>query len=114
MLASRSHKKERVSEGKGISKEILVESGMYAFVRHPGFLGHILIIFAIILIAQHWSSMVIGVTLIVLLYLAMIEEEKRNVEKFDDGYENYMQRVPRINLLAEIIRLLQYKKENDR
>ena len=73
-----------------------------------------MIIFAIILIAQHWSSMVIGATLIVLLYLAMIEEEKRNIEKFDDGYEDYMRRVPRINLLAGIIRLLQYKKENDR
>lgn len=110
LLAGRSRKKGRISEGKGISKEILVESGIYAFVRHPGFLGHILIIFALILIAQQWFSLVIGATLIVLLCLAMIEEEKRNIEKFDDGYKDYMQRVPRMNLLAGIIRQMHYKK----
>ncbi len=42
LLASRSRKKGRVSEGKGINEGILVESGMYAFVRHPEFLGHII------------------------------------------------------------------------
>ena len=27
---------------KKVSKEALVESGMYAFIRHPEFLGHII------------------------------------------------------------------------
>ncbi len=113
LLAGSSRKKGRLSEG-GINKEILVEGGMYAFVRHPEFLGHILIIFALILIAQHWSSLVIGATLIVLLYLAMTEEEKRNIEKFGDGYKDYIQRVPRINLLVGIIKQMHYKNERDR
>ncbi|MEW6685399.1 MAG: methyltransferase, partial [Candidatus Edwardsbacteria bacterium] len=56
LCSSQSRKKGHASGEKGISKETLVESGMYAFVRHPEFLGHILIIFALVLIAQHWVS----------------------------------------------------------
>jgi len=114
LLASRSRKIGRAQEGKGINKENLIESGMYAFVRHPEFLGHILIIFALIFIAQYWLSLVIGVMLIVLLCLAMMEEEKRNIEKFGDGYKDYIQRVPRINLLVGIIKQMHYTKENEK
>ncbi|MDI3501879.1 MAG: hypothetical protein PWR09_3 [Archaeoglobi archaeon] len=85
---------------------------MYAFVRHPEFLGHIVIIMALILIAQHWISMIIATALIVLLCFAMVEEEKRNIEKFGEAYKDYMRRVPRINLLIGIIRGIHEKKEN--
>jgi len=77
LSSSQSRKK---SKEKG--REILVKSGMYAYVRHPEFLGHLLIISALILISQHLFSMVFGITLIVLLYLATIgggENEHRKV-----------------------------------
>ena len=108
LWSSQSRKKGRE---KSINKESLVESGMYAFVRHPEFLGHMLIISALIIISQHWISLTIGAVLIVLLYLAMVEEEKRNVEKFGDVYRDYMKKVPRMNLLIGIIRQIR-KKEN--
>jgi len=108
LWSSKSRKKGHV-EG-GIGRESLVESGMYAFVRHPEFLGHILIIFALVIISQHWISLIIGAILIVLLCFAMIEEEKRNIEKFGNAYMDYMKRVPRINLIAGIIRQI-HKKE---
>jgi protein-S-isoprenylcysteine O-methyltransferase Ste14 len=111
-LASRSRRKGLKSKKEGESKGVLIESGMYAFVRHPEFLGHMLIFVALVLIAQHWAGIVIGVTLVVLLYLAMLEEEKGNVEKFGDAYEDYMRRVPRINLVAGIIKFL--KKSSSR
>ena len=106
LWSSRSRKKEHAKE----EKETLVESGMYAFVRHPEFLGHILIIFALILIAQYWINLIIGAILIILLYFAMLEEEKRNLEKFGDAYKDYMKRVPRINLLTGIIRQMRRKR----
>jgi len=106
LWSSKSRKKEYVEEG--ISRETFIESGIYAFVRHPEFLGHILIISALVTISQHWSSLVVGAVLIALLHLAMIEEEKRNIEKFGDAYRDYMKRVPRINLLIGIIGL--YKR----
>ena len=110
MWSSKSRKEGHVEED--IGREALVESGMYAFVRHPGFLGHILIIFALIIISQHWISLIIGAILIVLLCLAMIEEEKRNIGKFGKAYVDYMKRVPRINLIAGIIKQIHSKREN--
>lgn len=44
----------------------------------------------------------------------MIEEEKRNIEKFGEGYKDYIQRVPRINLLVGIIKQMHYIKENEK
>ena len=110
MWSSKSRKKGHVEED--ISRGALVESGMYAFVRHPEFLGHILIIFALIIISQHWIGLIVGAILIVLLFLAMIEEEKRNIEKFGKAYKDYMKRVPRINLIAGIIKQIHSKREN--
>jgi len=105
LLCSSKSREKGHAEGIG-----LVESGMYAFVRHPEFLGHILIISALIIISQHWISFIVGAILIVLLCLAMIEEEKRNMEKFGNAYMDYMKRVPRINLIAGIIRQINRRK----
>ncbi len=88
------------SSGSRKRGQALVQSGPYAFVRHPEFLGHILIIFALIVISQHWISPIVGTILIVPLYVAMIEEEGRNVEKFGKACRDYMRRVPRINLIT--------------
>ena len=109
LWSSKSRKKGRVEEDTG--GKVLVESGMYAFVRHPEFLGHILIIFALIIISQHWISLIVGVILVALLCLAMIEEEKKNIEKFGDAYIDYMKRVPRINLIAGIIKQIHSRRE---
>jgi len=105
LWSSGSRKKER--------EEGIVESGMYAFVRHPEFLGHILIIFALIIISQHWISLIVGAVLVALLCLAMIEEEKRNIEKFGDAYRDYIRRVPRINLIAGIVKHSKRENEDD-
>ncbi|MCW7075223.1 MAG: isoprenylcysteine carboxylmethyltransferase family protein [Candidatus Methanospirare jalkutatii] len=104
LCSSKSRKK---GHEEGIE---LVERGMYAFVRHPEFLGHILIIFALVIISQHWINFIVGAILIVLLCFAMIDEEKRNMEKFGNAYMDYMKRVPRINLIAGIIRQISRRK----
>jgi len=105
LLCSSKSRKKGHADGIG-----LVESGMYAFVRHPEFLGHILIISALVIISQHWICVIVGAILIVLLCLAMIEEEKRNIEKFGNAYMDYMKRVPRINLIAGIIKQISRRK----
>ena len=69
-----------------------------------------LIIFSLILLSQHPISLIIGVMLITLLYLAMLDEERRNVEKFGDAYIDYMKRVPRVNLLAGFIKRIYRRK----
>jgi len=108
LLCSSKSRKKGHADGNG-----LVESGMYAFVRHPEFLGHIFIISALVIISQRWISFIVGAILIVLLCLAMIEEEKRNIEKFGNAYMDYMKRVPRINLIAGIIGQIHKKRGNN-
>lgn len=104
LWSSQSRKKGHVPREEGISKETLIESGMYGFVRNPEFLGHLLVIFALVLVSQSWFSLIVGAALISLLYAAIIEEEKSDIAKFGIPYRDYMERVPRINLLAGIIR----------
>ena len=82
-----------------------VSNGIYAFVRHPEFLGHMLIILSLALLTQHLFSFIVGGVLIFLLYLAMVEEEKENLEKFGDSYREYMRGVPRVNLILGVLRI---------
>jgi len=114
LLWSSKSRKKRYRENISKSRETFVESGTYAFVRHPEFLSHILIIFALIVISQHWISLAVGTILIVLLCLAMVEEERRNIEKFGDAYKDYMKRVPRINLVAGIVGQMRSGRGNKR
>ena len=109
LWSSKSRRKGHVE--KDISKEAFVKNGIYTFVRHPEFLGHILIIFALIIISQHRISLIAGAILVALLYLAMIEEEKENIEKFGNAYRDYMKRVPRINLIKGVMRKYKWRKE---
>jgi len=99
-------------EGKSLmDTTVLVDSGTYAIVRHPQVLGSILLMSASILISQYWLSAVVGVPIIVCFYLAAVKEEKGLMVKFGDDYKRYMQKVPRMNFMLGIIRLLRRKKE---
>ena len=91
-------------------RETFIQNGLYAYVRHPEFLGHMLIIISLISMAQHPISVAIGSVLLSLLCVEIVEEEKRNIEKFGEVYKDYMRRVPRINLLAGIIKSIRERK----
>jgi len=106
LLASQSRGKARECS---TSENMVIESGLYAYVRHPEFFSQFFIAFALILLAQQGISVIVGVVLMALLAVAIFDEEKRNREKFGEAYERYTQRVPRINLIAGIIRKLQSK-----
>ena len=90
---------------------VLIDKGIYAIVRHPLYLGWILSIFvATIFLHQHWLFVIIGIPGIASVYLISRQEEQTNIEKFGDDYRLYMQKVPRMNLLKGIIRLIQRRK----
>jgi protein-S-isoprenylcysteine O-methyltransferase Ste14 len=89
----------------------LVDTGIYAVVRHPQYLGGILAIFvATPLLYPHWLFLILSIPGVVILYWSTIEEEKQLVEQFGDGYRSYMQKVPRVNLILGIIRILSRQK----
>ena len=84
----------------------LVDTGIYAVVRHPQYTGGIFSIFVTTLLwYPHWLFAVLGFIGAVLLYLSAREEDQRLVEQFGDDYKQYMERVPRMNLLVGLIRL---------
>ena len=104
-------KKGKPGEGKSLmDTTVLVDSGTYAIVRHPQALGTILLMSASILISQHWLAAIVGVPVSVWAYLAAAKEEKGLIIKFGDDYKRYMQKVPRMNLLLGVIRLLMRKR----
>jgi len=105
-------KKGGAPKGKSIvNTTVLVDSGIYAVIRHPQYFGFILFVFALVLMSQHWLSVFSGVLGSALFYKDVLREEQMSVEKFGDDYQLYMQEVPRMNFLLGIIRLLQRRRK---
>ena len=104
-------KKGGVSKGRSyIQTTVLVDSGIYAVVRHPQSLAGILLSLALNLITQHWFIATIGVVAMVLNYLIALKADQELIEKFGDDYRRYMQKVPRMNFLLGLMRLLRHRK----
>ncbi len=99
-----------VSKGKSyIQTTTLVDHGVYAIVRHPQYLAGILIGLSLPLISQHWLVAVLGVVVIIITYVNTFDEETLNIEKFGEEYRQYMQRVPRLNFLLGIVRIIRQR-----
>ena len=89
---------------------VIVESGTYGIVRHPQFLGAILTVCASILISQHWLFALIGILIVWVTAKWLRETEENLLLRFGDEYKRYMEKVPRMNFVLGIIRLLRRKK----
>jgi len=89
-----------------IHTSVVVDSGIYAVVRHPMYLSFILLVISLILISQHWLSLIFSIPSVIYFYLSMGREEISSINKFGDDYINYKKRVPRMDLITGVIRLL--------
>ena len=79
----------------------------YAIVRHPQMgTAWLLMCVGLMLITQHWVSIALGVPAMVVVYLDLLKADQRLVEKFGDAYQRYIERVPRVNFVTGIIRLI--------
>ncbi len=96
-----------VPKGKSyVETSRLVERGVYAIVRHPQYLAGILMGLGIPLVSQHWLIAGLGMIVIVILYVNTFDEDAVNIAKFGEAYHQYMQRVPRLNFVLGVIRLI--------
>jgi protein-S-isoprenylcysteine O-methyltransferase Ste14 len=91
--------------GRVTQTTVVVRSGLYGVIRHPLYLGWIFVFVALILFAQHWLVVLLAIPGIAALYLITIREERRLVSKFGEEYARYLKEVPRLNLLAGVIRM---------
>lgn len=97
-----------VPEGESYVKTTaLVDTGLYAVVRHPqNGTAWLLINLGVMLIAWHWSSAALGLVSMGLAYADTFLADQRCIEKFGDAYAQYIKRVPRVNFVVGIIRLV--------
>ncbi len=87
-----------------------VNSEIYSTVRHLQFLGGIFFGLVLILIAQNWLVIFIGIPVMIIFYLGILESDKYGIEKFCDFYKSYVIAVPRSNFLLGFIRVLRHNK----
>jgi protein-S-isoprenylcysteine O-methyltransferase Ste14 len=103
-------RKGSVPKGESYMKTTtLVDTGIYAIVRHPqGDTAWLLINLGVILIAWHWTSAVLGLFSMSLVYADIFKSDQYCIGKFGDAYERYMKKVPRVNFVVGIIRLVRF------
>jgi protein-S-isoprenylcysteine O-methyltransferase Ste14 len=96
-----------VPKGKSyVSTTQLVDTSLYAIVRHPQYLAGILLNIALMLLAQHVVVILLGLASAVLLYIDIQDADREGIEKFGETYRAYMQRVPQVNFLLGLWRLI--------
>lgn len=102
----------RAKGGKGWFDAVtVVDRGIYSVIRHPLYLGWLLMYVVVILFGQHWIILLMAVTGMVCVYLISLQEEQRLVERLGEDYTQYLQNVPRMNIILGIIRVLQRRKD---
>lgn len=95
---------KRSREGK------LIIRGLYGLVRHPMYLGAMMMFISHILLGQSWVVALGAIVAIICCYRMILTEEKKNLAKYGDQYRTYMDAVPRMNLFTGVARLFYSKK----
>lgn len=100
----------KVTPGKPYTETTqLVETGLYAIIRHPQYMAGILFSLALCLLAQHWLVLLIGIFAMIFIYIDIQKADREGLEKFGSAYADYMQRVPQINIFLGLYRLLKHE-----
>ena len=101
-----------VAKGKSfVNTTRLIDTGIYAVVRHPQYTGGIFAIFITTLLwYPHWLFGLLGAVGTAVVYIDCREEEQRLVQQFGNDYTRYMQKVPRMNIFVGFIRLVRRRK----
>jgi protein-S-isoprenylcysteine O-methyltransferase Ste14 len=106
--------KERKTKEKRRPRIRFVEKGIYTVIRHPVYLGLMLLFIGMMFISDlRWSS-ILAFPSIVTMYYYTIKEEQIFVERFGEEFEDYLKRVPRLDIFLGIYRVIkkQRKKNN--
>ena len=103
-----------VAKGKSyVETTHLVDTGLYGIVRHPQYLAGMLFNLSMMLLAQHWLVILLGLISIGLIYVDIQAADREGINKFGDEYHEYMQRVPQTNFLLGMIRFLRKKRTSE-
>jgi len=84
-----------LSEGRIISDK-LISKGIYSLIRHPLYLGMLLIFLGYLLVSASVGSFIHLLCLIIYLPIGIYFEERNLIKKYGEGYKNYAKQVPAI------------------
>lgn len=106
-------KKGRVERGGNYMHTTkLVDTGIFAIVRHPQYAAWPLINIGLMLISQHWIVIVVGLAALAFEYPDFRTADQEGIKKFGDAYREYMKRVPKFNFILGFVRYLK-RRTND-
>jgi protein-S-isoprenylcysteine O-methyltransferase Ste14 len=75
----------------------IIETGLYKFIRHPGYLGQLIIFIGLSTSISNWLSILVMMIPVTLGYLYRINiEERFMLEKLGEDYLNYQERTKRL------------------
>jgi protein-S-isoprenylcysteine O-methyltransferase Ste14 len=75
----------------------LIETGLYKSIRHPGYLGQLIIFFGISTSTSNWLSILLMMIPVTIGYIYRIKVEERfMLEQLGENYLNYQKRTKRI------------------
>ena len=76
---------------------VIIRSGVYGIVRHPLYYGTAIWTVGVMLVFPSIPSILLGLTCLICFSMASLKEDAFNIEKFGDGYREYMKKVPMWN-----------------
>ncbi|MFX1300954.1 MAG: methyltransferase family protein [Promethearchaeota archaeon] len=89
------------NRGKG-----LIDWGIYGIVRHPMYVGAMLAFLSWVFFLPHWLTLILSSINITIVYLFILQGERRNIELFGSEYERYIENVPRANFMTRLLKSL--------
>ena len=72
----------------------VITTGVFSIVRHPIYLGSILLYLGFILLSLSLLSVLVWILIIVFYYMISRYEEKLLIQRFGSAYEEYKKKVP--------------------
>lgn len=80
-----------------IENHELIETGLYKVIRHPGYLGQLIIFLGISVSLSNWISILSMILSVLIGYIYRIKtEEKFMIEQMGDKYIDYQKRTKRL------------------
>ena len=74
----------------------LAESGPYAFVRNPLYIGTLAVAAGLAIASRRWELGVLFAAVFALIYLPVVELEEQHLRNLFPAYESYARRVPKL------------------
>lgn len=107
-------RKGNIKQGKSyVHTTKLVDTGLYAIIRHPQFTTWMVWTVAGMLLFQHWIVIILGLLIIPLTYIDLQRSDKQLLKKFGTQYERYMKTGPRVNFILGIYHYIKRKKRRE-